>query len=148
MYRRRFNQVYDAESVADLVGRSFVKRDGNAYKTVKLSGYEISQEYIDAYGIISAEHYNILAEDFFTTDYPLELVNLMTYFNVGENMVFDERDMKENISTYGVYTYQEFADVMSEEQFDALNVKYMKIPVAKGYYTYEFIVALVKAYLN
>ena len=138
----------DADNVAEYVGHSFVKRAGDTYKTVKLSDYEISVEYVEAYGIISALHYNILIEDMFSADYPYELYDLMTYFAVGENMVYDADLMAADIEAYGLYSYEDFAEHITEEQFDAMNIKYMKIPVAKGYYTYENIVSLTQAYLK
>lgn len=138
----------DADSVADYIGHKFVKRDGNGYKTVKLMKYEISEEYIDTYGIISAVHYNILVEDMFSADYPYELYELMTYFEVGENLVYDKAKMESDINMYGLYSYEEFADHMTFEQFEAMNIKYMKISVGKGYYTYEGILALIEEYLK
>ncbi len=145
-----FNRLVtiDADSVAEYVGHSFVKRDGDTYKTVKLLDYSVSNEYVEAYGIISALHYNILVEDMFSADYPYELYNLMTYFEVGENMVYDKDLMTSDINTYGLYSYKEFDDYITKEQFDAMNIKYMKIPVEKGYYTYEGIILLTQEYLK
>ena len=138
----------DADSVSQYVNHSFVKRDGNGYKTVKLTDYEISEQYVEAFGIVSAVHYNILVEDMFSADYPYELYDLMTYFEVGENLVYDKAKMEKDIEIYGLYTYDEFADYMTLEQFEAMNIKYMKISVGKGYYTYEGILALIEEYLK
>ncbi len=138
----------DAQTVGDYLNHNFVKRDGNGYKTVKLINYEISKEYIDSYGIVSAFHYDILVEDMFSADYPHELYDLMTYFEVGENLVYDKEKMEADIKTYGLYTYEEFADYMTYQQFDAMNIKYMKISVGKGHYTFDGILDLIEEYLK
>lgn len=137
----------DAESVANYVGHSFVKRDGEGYKTVKLEDYNVEYKNTDSYGIVSALHYNILVDDMFSADYPYLVYDLMTYFEVGDNMVYDEEKMNADVATYGLYTYDEFAEYMTCEEFDAMNIQYMKISVGKGYYTYEGILELIERWL-
>ena len=62
----------DVESVASYVGHKFAKMNGNGYDTVALVNYEISEEYVEAWGIISSEHYNIIVEGMISTDFMLE----------------------------------------------------------------------------
>ena len=140
--------MVDADNASSHIGHSFVKRDGNAYKTVKLVDVDISQETIGAYGIISAGHYNILVEDMFSADYEPQDVKLFTYFDIGDNMKYDEQQMQADIDQYGLYTYEEFSDYLTYEQFEAFNVKYMKVAVGKGEYTYEGILQLIEEYLK
>lgn len=83
-----------------------------------------------------------------STDFMLEDYDLFNYFEFGENMVFDEESMKADIEKYGLYTYEDFADYLTYEQFVAFNVQYFKIPVEKGLYTYEGILALIDEYLK
>ena len=138
----------NADTVADYVGHNFVKQDGEGYKTVTLESYEISEEYIEAYGIISALNYNILVEGMFSTDFMEQDYDLFNYFTIGEGMVYDAEQMQEDIEKYGLYTYEEFADYLTYEQFVGFNVQYFKIAVGKGYYTYEGILGLIGDYLN
>ena len=138
----------DATSVADYVGHGFVKQSGDSYTTVTLDSYEISEEYIEAYGIISALHYNILVEGMFSTDFMVEDYDLFNYFAFGEGMMFDEEMMKSDIEKYGLYTYEDFADYLTYEQFVGFNVQYFKIAVGKGLYTYDGILDLIDEYLN
>ena len=138
----------DATTVADYVGHNFVKQSGDSYTTVTLDSFEISEEYIEAYGIISALHYNILVEGMFSTDFMLEDYDLFNYFAFGEGMMFDAELMQNDIEKYGLYTYEDFADYLTYEQFVAFNVQYFKISVAKGHYTYEGILDLISEYLN
>ena len=135
----------DAESVAQYVGHSFAKQGG---KTVKLENYSISQEYVEAYGIISAQHYNIFVEGMISTDFMVEDYDLFNYFEFGKDMTYDQQKMNADIEKYGLYTYADFADYLTYDQFEAFNVQYFKIPVGKGVYTYEGILALIDTYLN
>ena len=137
-----------AETVEQYVGHNFVKRDGDSYKTVTLDSYTVTEEYAEAYGIISAYHYNILVADMFSTDFMEEDFPLFNYFQIGEDMKFDVAAMQADIEKYGLYTYADFADHMTYEQFVAFNVQYMKVSVGKGVYTYEQILDLIDTYLN
>ena len=138
----------DADSVAQYVGHSFAKQSGDGFTTVTLDSYEISVEYEAAYGIISAFHYNIIVEGMISTDFMLEDYDLFNYFELGENMTFDEAQMQADIEKYGLYTYEDFADYLTYEQFVGFNVQYFKIAVGKGNYTYEGILELINTYLN
>ena len=138
----------DANSVADYVGHRFAKMAGNGYEMVTLVDYKITQEYCEAWGLISAEHYNIFVNGMLSTDFMYEDYALFNYFEVGEDMKFDEEKMQADIEKYGLYTYEDFDHVLTYEQFVAFNVQYFKIAVGKGNYTYEGILALIDTYLN
>jgi len=83
-----------------------------------------------------------------STDFMLEDYELFNYFDVGESMEFDEAKMQADIEEYGLYTYEDFADYLTRNHFEAFNVQYFKIPVGKGEYTYEGILDLIAEYLN
>lgn len=138
----------DANSVADYVGHKFAKSNGNGFDAVTLVDYTVSVEYVEAWGIISSEHYNIFVEGMLSTDFMLEDYDLFNCFEIGENMTFDEAKMQSDIEKYGLYTYEDFADYLTYEQFVAFNVQYFKIAVGKGNYTYEGILDLIDTYLN
>ncbi len=138
----------NANNVSSFVGGDFVKKDGEGYTAVKLVSYDISEEYIDAYGIISGVHYNVLVEDMFSTDFQEKDYDLFNYFAVGDGMKFDEKLMQEDIENCGVYTYEDFADYLTYDEFVGFNVQYFKIAVNKGDYTYEEILSLIEEYLK
>lgn len=138
----------DEQSVSSYLGHSFVKQGENGYTTVALTGYTVSYEYIEACGVISALHYNIFVEGLLSTDFMREDFDLFNYFAFGEDMKFDEEKMQADIAQYGLYTYGDFADVLTYEQFVAFNVQYFKIAVGKGLYTYEGILTLIQTYLD
>ena len=97
---------------------------------------------------MTAEHYNIITEGMISADFDLKDVQLFNYFEIGDDMKFDEAKMQADIEKYGLYTYNDFADYLTPEQFVAFNVQYFKIPVEKGLYTYEGILDLIEQYLK
>ncbi|MBO5867874.1 MAG: hypothetical protein J6Q54_03070, partial [Oscillospiraceae bacterium] len=135
-------------NVQDYIGHDFVKVDGDSYTAVKLVDYSIENEYTTSYSIMSAYHYNFIVEGMFSDTFHKEDAPLFDYFQVGDNMMYDADQLQAEIAEYGLYTYEEFADYLTYEQFVALNVQYMKISVEKGQFTYEGILELIEKYLN
>lgn len=137
-----------ASNVGNYVGQKFVKQQGDGYTTVTLTSFEVYQEYIESYGIISAQHYNILVEGMFSTDFMAEDYGLFNYFEVGSNMMFDQVQLQADIDKYGLYTYEDFEQHLTYEQFVAFNAQCFKVAVGKGNYTYEGILQLIEEYLK
>lgn len=135
------------ENVESYLNHEFIKMDGNSYSSVKLTDYEISKDRVEAYGIISAQHYNIITEGLLTTDFEAYDYGLFNYFEVGENLTFDAEKMNSDISEYGLYYYEDFKGYLTPELFDLFNVKYMKVSVGKGQYTYQDMLALVEKWI-
>lgn len=135
-----------ADTVEALVGHRFVKIGENGYSAVKLVEYNIRQENTGAYGIISSGHYNIIAEGMLTTDFETQDTGLFNYFDVGEKLTY--KNVNQDVERYGLYTYKEFESYLTPELFDAFNVKYMKVAVGKGQFTYEGILGLIEKWLT
>ena len=134
------------DNAATYVGHSFVKAEGDSYTTVKLVDCKVSKKYTDSYSIVSSSHYNFIVEDMFSLT---NLVpDLIAGLEVGENMKYDETTLKSDIDEYGLYTYEDFAEYVTEEQFDIFNGYYVKISVGKGYLTYDEVVELICGFVN
>lgn len=140
--------LINEETVESYTGHGFVKAAGERYTTVRLQGYSVTQEYTTSYSLMSAYHYNFIVEDFFSDTFHYEDAPLFAYFEIGENMKYDEMLMQQDIEMYGLYTYEDFADYLSYEQFEAFQVRYMKISVGKGKATFEDILALIATYVR
>ncbi len=138
----------DKNTVASFIGKSFVKRDADGYTTVKLVDFTVSEQYVEAWATVSAYHYNIFVNDMLSMDFRKEDIGVFRYFDIGEDMRFDVDKMQADIEEYGLYTYDDFADYLTYEQFVCFNVKYMKVAVGKGLCTYEKILVLIDRYLN
>ena len=70
------------------------------------------------------------------------------YFEIGEGMKYDEEKKQADIEKYGLYTYEDFAEYVTYEQFIAFNGPYLKVLVGRNIVTYEQIIALIANYVN
>ena len=142
----------DEENVASYVGHQFVKVGENeTYESVELIGYEITVENVSYHTIQTAIYNNCIAEDMFTLTSPPEMLDndeWFDYFEIGDNMKYDEEKMQADIEKYGLYTYEDFAEYVTYEQFIAFNGPYLKVLVGRGVVTYEQILNLISTYVT
>ena len=138
----------DEDDVTKYIGHSFVKKDGDSFKTVKLVDYKVTTEDTAAYTILSAAHHNVILEDMFTNTPAHVGGNFFNPFEIGEDMKYDADKVKSDIEKYGLYTYEDFSDVLTKEQFEILNIAPFKVAVGKGLVTYEGIIYLIKNFIN
>lgn len=138
----------DMNDVENYMGHNFVKQDGEGFTTVKLIDYKVTYEYTSAYTILSTDHYNVILEGMFTVTPAHVGDNFFNPFDVDENMMYDEEAVKADIEKYGLYTYEEFAHVLTYEQFEALGIAEFKVSVGKGLVTYEGLIYLIENFVN
>jgi len=99
--------------------------------------------------MFTALHYNCFFENILTlTPSMFEGQNYYIMFEMGEGMKYDEEKMQKDIETYGLYTYEDFAEYVTYEQFIGFNAAYFKVAVGKGYITYEQLIESIYAYVN
>jgi hypothetical protein len=72
-----------------------------------------------------------------------DVKGLLTYFEVGDNLKYDAEKMQADIDRFGLFTYEEWAEYVSYEEFVALNGQYFKILIGKGILTMEDIYSLI-----
>jgi hypothetical protein len=142
--------ILDENNAKNYIGESFVKQNGDAYSTVTLVDISIYEEYVEAWSILTAEHYNAILGGMFTLT-PAEVPGSDMYlmpFVIGEDMKYDAEAMQADIEKYGLYTYDDFAAYMTIEQFEVLNLSTWKVSVGKGYITFEDILLLAGIHLS
>ena len=140
----------DKDNVSSYVGHEFIKMSGNgSYKTVKLKNFSIEEKVTRFYTIQTAVYNNCIAEDMFTlTPPPDGYVGWFNYFEIGKNLKYDEFKKRNDIAKYGLYSYDEFSEYVTYEEFMAFNGPYLKVLVGKGYLTKEQILNAVSYYLK
>lgn len=137
--------LINADNVESFVGHTFIKNNGLTNETVTLEGYEITKENIGCYTILTAQHNNCIANGLLTVT-PPPIDGWYDYFEIGEGMKYDEAAMEADIAKYGLYTYDDFKDYISYEEFVAFNGEYLKILVGKGYFTFEDILEQITVF--
>ena len=140
--------ILSENNVEAYIGHAFAKEDVN--KTTKLVSYSVREEYTESWSILTAGHYNCIMEGMLTIT-PAEVDGSTKYlmpFELGADMKYDVEAMQEDIEMYGLYTYEDFAEYVTYEQFVAFNGPYLKVLVGKGIVTYEQIIDLISMYVN
>lgn len=134
-------------NVNEYIGHSFVKMDGDDRTAVKLTGYSITEEYTGCYSIQTAVHINFMTEGMFSETTP-PYDGWFEYFEIGEDMKYDEAQMQADLELYGQYDYSDFAAYATYEQFIAFNGPYLKVLVGRGVLTFEELLQLVATYVS
>lgn len=113
-----------------------------SYDVATLDNVYITYEKTGCYSLRSACNDNAFAGGFLTLTIE-DAKGFLTYFEVGEDLKYDEEKMQADIDKYGLFTYEEWAEYVSYEEFVALNGKYFKILLGKGILTMEDIFTLI-----
>ncbi len=136
------------DNVEDYIGDSFIKQNADGTNTeVTLSSYSIQNEVTGSYSIQTAFNENFIVEGMLSMtgeDYR----GRFEYFDIGDDMKYDEAKMQADIERYGLYSYEDFSDYLTPEQFAMFNGQYFKILVGKGVLTYDDILGIIEDNLN
>ena len=109
----------------------------------------VAEEIVRVFNPTTLTHMNYFAEGILNVTAAPEVVSgHVNYFELDENMKYDEEQMQADIEKYGVYTYEDFKDLLTEEQFNALPFKYLKVSVGKGLITWDGILAIIEYLLS
>ncbi|MDY5982094.1 MAG: Hint domain-containing protein, partial [Anaeroplasma sp.] len=132
------------ENYLSYIGHKFVKynEDTNSYELVTLVDAYYDTMITGAWSITSSSNSNAIANNMLTVAPPANFHNWIT---MGDKLRYDMDAFQQDIETYGLYTYEELKDYMTYEQFVEVG-QYLKIPVEKGYFTFEYIIELIEQY--
>jgi hypothetical protein len=139
-----------ADNMLDYIGHTFYATSYNGvefvqYEVVLTNAY-ITEEIVKIYSPVTVPHTNCFAESLLTvTPMPNGVRGFMNIFDFDDELKYDETTMKLDIETYGLYTYEDFAEYLTLEEFENSMLKYLKVSVGKGYLTYEDIVSCIFA---
>ena len=131
------------ENYTDYIGHSFAVFDEElkTYNTTVLIESTLEEEYTGCYSLVTVYHMNYFIDGLFS--YPGGISGLFNYFEYDEDLKYNEEKMQADIEKYGVYTYEDFADYISEEAFNSSPSVYLKVAVGKGMITFEEILDVI-----
>lgn len=131
-------------NMQDFVGHRFVQcsADG-AYNVVTLSEAFETEEYTSAWSVSSAITSNAFASGMLTVAPPDDFYN---WIEMDGKLRYNAEQFQKDVEQYGLYSYEDFADFVTYEQFVAFNGAYLKIPVEKGIFTFDYILKLIGQY--
>ena len=61
-------------------------------------------------------------------------------------MAYNAIKKQQDIKQYGLFTYNEFKNLVSKEVFDLYNAKYLKVAIEKELITWDDIYKLIEIY--
>ncbi len=131
------------------IGHSFNKQSVNEQgklinKKVKLINVTVEMETTVSYSPLASEYMCYYVNGMLSASAETEAFVNMFDFDC-DNMVYAST-LEEDIKQYGLFTYDDFKDLVSEEIFEAFNGKYLKIAIGKGLITWDKLVALISQY--
>ncbi len=143
--------VYLDEDAAQYIGHWFNKQttDGNITTStrVQLTGVTISMEETAAYSPVTYGHLCYYVNGMLSM--PGGIDGLFNIFEVdAETMRYDAAAMERDIAQYGLFTYEEFTQIVNvpQEVYDAFNAQYFKVAIGKGIVTEERLKELADRY--
>ncbi len=139
----------DSSNAADYIGHSFIKQGNIAegtWQTVELTDVVIETKVTTAYSPVTFSHLCYYVDGVLSM--PGGIEGLFNIFEVdADTMAYDAEKKAADIETYGLFTYEDFADVIPEEAFYAFNGAYLKVAIEKGLLTWEDIEYLAQRYV-
>ena len=114
---------------------------------VELTDVVIEQEYTTAFSPVTYGHLCYFVNGMLSM--PGGIDGLFNIFEVDrETFKYDEAAYLNDIETYGLYTYQEFSEILlvSEELFEAVNGQYLKVAIGKGLVDIDTLAEYIERY--
>lgn len=142
--------LINAENAKEFIGHRFyhVAYVDGAYenKPVTLSDFNVHTEQTECYSVLTAAHINHIANGMLAvTD---DIKGIYNIFELDDAYKYDTEKMAADIEHYGLFTYDDWREYATPEQFEAFNGAYMKVAVGKGLVTIDEIVGYIKRFLQ
>ena len=140
----------DYDNYQDYIGHKFyaMTEDGIGER-VELTNAFIKTETVRIFCPVTYGHMNSFANGFLNTpSIPNGITGLVNYFEYDDDLKYNEEKMQADIEKYGLYTYEDFKDYVSEEAFNSFPAIYFKVSVGKGTLTYDEILIVIDFLLS
>lgn len=132
----------------DYIGHRFVSAvmvNGKMIQSiVTLDNAYLTEEYIKVYSPVTKYHMNYLTEDILSM--PGGISGLFNIFEYDDNLQYNQELMEKDIKEYGLFTYEDFKDLVSYEIYSSFATQYFKVAIAKGYLTWEQLYYYIERY--
>ncbi len=149
---RKFVAI-NGDNAEEFIGHSFVKENENGYTTVVLEDVDVTEEYVEAWSVLTASYQNFIGDDFFSIGSSVRGLDYAMPFENGDDLKIDAEKKAADIEKYGLFTYEEFLNILAEEgitgtlteeQFYALKLPQVKVAIGKGIITYDDFIVILK----
>lgn len=131
----------DENNAMDYIGHEFYVADGGS---ARLNSVNIVEEYTECYSPVTAYHLNYFTEDMLSM--PGGIEGFFNIFEYGKDLKYIDESKQADIALYGLFTYEDFKDILPYEVYCMFPASYLKVSIGKGYITWEDILALIDRY--
>lgn len=146
--------VYLDKNASQYIGHWFNKQSidlsGNlSWVKVQLISVDITEKYTTVWSPVTYSHLCYYVNGMLSM--PGGISGLFNIFEVdSETLKYDETAMQADIEEYGLFSYEEFAEILpvSEAVFIAFNGQYLKVAIGKGLIDINTIKTLINRYEN
>ena len=126
------------DNAESYIGHEFVLYSG---RTAKLISASVHTEHTRIFNPVTLWHGNVIAGGLLT-----QSAKTVDIYEYDENMRIDFAALQRDIELYGIYTYDELSGLMTEQEYDLFPLRYYKAAVAKGEFSFEKLLELVRYY--
>ena len=133
------------DNYQDYIGHEFyaMSSDGTGEKVELIDAF-IKNEKVRIFCPVTYFHMNSFANGLLNTpNIPGDITGLVNYFEYDSDLKYNEEAMQRDIEKYGLYTYDDFSEYISEEAYNSSPSVYLKVAVGKGMITYEQIIDII-----
>lgn len=138
-------EYIDANNYASFIGDRFVGVDNEIIGEVTLVDAYIVNEEVAFCSPVTYYHLNLITEGVLSM--PGATESFVNIFEYDTNLAYNEVKKAADIEMYGLFTYDDFADLVPYEFYAAFPAQYLKVAIGKGITTEEEIKRLIQHYL-
>ena len=143
MDTREYFEINDL-NYPEAVGKNIMFFDNDTVKICRIIEASAELKVCTCYEIFTEYDKNFVAAGGLTLEPDTWQQGVCT---IGEDLTIDAVQYQADAEKYGLYTYDEFAGLMTEEQFDRMKVADVKIAVGKGLITEEEVFDLYREWM-
>lgn len=140
----------DEYNYSNYIGHRFVSStyvNGEVVNgVVTLDNVTVTTEYVKIYSPVTKYHLNYITEDILSM--PGGISGIFNIFEYDESLKYNEELMNQDIEQYGLFTYEDFKDLVSYEVYASFPTQYFKIAIAKGILTWEDLYYYIERYAD
>lgn len=144
--------VFLRNDATQYIGHWFNKQitDENGQLTwtkVQLTDVVVKDEYTTSWSPVTFSHLCYYVNGMLSM--PGATEGLINIFEVdAETMSYNQEALAADVEQYGLFTYEEFAEILpvSQEVFEAFNGQYLKVSIGKGLIDIETLAELIERY--
>lgn len=138
------------DNVYSYIGHAFFRMNEEngvlSYSEVELVDAKVETRVVGTHSMVTADQISHFANGYLSIAAGID--GLFNIFEVTDDMKYDAESVQKDIDTYGLYTYEDFAEYVTYEEFVAFNGAYLKISVGKGLTTFDKIIEMINRYLR